>query len=84
MFQRERSWYLDAAHKSGNKRREVDVTSCIAPLLRWIVRLWQPANRQIALTLDATSLGERWTVLSICVVIRSCALPVARTRALST
>jgi hypothetical protein len=27
--------------------------------------------------LDATTLGERWTILSISVVIRSCAIPVA-------
>jgi hypothetical protein len=77
VFQRLREWYLEAKQKSGKKRRELDVSSCFAPLLRWIVRLWEPANRQIALTLDATSLGERWTVLSICVVIRSCAIPVA-------
>lgn len=77
VFQRLREWYLDAKHKSGKKRRELDVPLCFAPLLRWIVRLWEPGNRQMALTLDATSLGERWTVLSICVVIRSCAIPVA-------
>jgi hypothetical protein len=77
VFQRLREWYLDAPCKSGKKRRELDVTACFAPLLRWVVRLWEPANCQIALTLDATSLGDRWTVLSICVVIRSCAIPVA-------
>ena len=77
VFQRLREWYLDAEQKSGNKRREVEVTSCFASLLRWIVRLWEPEKKQLALTLDATSLGERWTVLSICVVIRSGAIPVA-------
>jgi hypothetical protein len=34
VFQRLREWYLDAKHKSGKKRRELDVTSCFAPLLR--------------------------------------------------
>jgi hypothetical protein len=77
VFQRLREWYLDAKHKSGKKRRELDVTSCFAPLLRWIVRLWENGNRQIVLVLDATTLGERWTVLSISVVLRSCAIPVA-------
>jgi hypothetical protein len=37
VFQRLREWYLDAKHKSGKKRRELDVTTCFAPLLRWIV-----------------------------------------------
>jgi hypothetical protein len=31
----------------------------------------------MVLVLDATTLGERWTNLSISVVIRSCAIPVA-------
>ncbi len=77
VFQRLREWYLDANHKSGDKRRELDVTSCFAPLLRWIVRLWEKGNRQMVLVLDATTLGERWTILSISVVLRGCAIPVA-------
>lgn len=77
VFQRLREWYLDAKHKSGKKRRELDVTSCFAPLLTWVVRMFEPGNQQLVLVLDATSLGERWTILSISVVIRSCAIPVA-------
>jgi len=77
VFQRLREWYLDAKHKSGNKRREWEVASCFAPLLCWIVRLWEPGKRQMVLVLDATTLGDRWTILSISVVIRSCAIPVA-------
>ena len=57
VFQRLREWYLDAKHKSGKKRRELDVTSCFAPLLRWIVRLWENGNRQMVLVLDATTDG---------------------------
>jgi len=77
VFQRLREWYLDGKHKSGKKRRELDVTACFAPLLRWIVGLWENGNRQMVLVLDATTLGERWTILSISVVVRSCAIPVA-------
>jgi hypothetical protein len=77
VFQRLREWYLDAQHKSGKKRRDLDVTSCFASLLQWVVRLWGNENPQIVLVLDATSLGERWTILSISVVIRRCAIPVA-------
>lgn len=77
VFQRLREWYLDAHHKSGKQRRDLEVASCFAPLLRWVVRLWEPGKRQLVLVLDATTLGERWTILSISVVIRSCAIPVA-------
>jgi hypothetical protein len=77
VFQRLREWYLDAKHKNGKKRQEVEVASCFAPLLRWIVRLWEQGDHQMALVLDATTLRERWTILSISVVLRSCAIPVA-------
>jgi hypothetical protein len=77
VFQRLREWYLDAEQKSGKKRRELEVTTCFGPLVRWIVRLWADENRQMVLVLDATTLGERWTILSICVVVRCCAIPVA-------
>lgn len=57
VFQRLREWYLDANQKSGHKHRELDVTSCFAPLLCWSVRLWEPEYQQMVLVLDATSLG---------------------------
>jgi hypothetical protein len=77
VFHRLREWYLDGKHKSGQQRRDWEVTSCFAPLLGWIVRLWEPGKRQLVLVLDATTLGDRWTILSINVVIRRCAIPVA-------
>jgi len=76
-----RDWYRDAPHKSGakrgRKRRSLDVASCFAPLLRWVVAWHDPSCRQIALAIDASTLGQRFTILSICVVIRGCAIPVA-------
>jgi hypothetical protein len=77
VFQRLREWYLDAGHKSGKKRRELEVASCFAPLLRWIVRRWEQEAPGMVLVLDATTFGERWSMLSISVVRRGCALPVA-------
>ncbi len=77
VFQRLREWYLDAPHKRGDQRRELEVTSCFGPLLRWIVRSFAGEERRLALALDARTLGERWTVLAISVVIRGCAIPVA-------
>src|SRR5436305_14529545 len=77
VFQRLREWYLDATQKSGKKRAELDVTVCFAPLLRWVVRLWQSEQKQLPLVMDATTLGKRWTILTISVVVSSCAIPVA-------
>ena len=75
--QRLYEWCLDAKDKAGKQRTELDVTTCFVPLLRWIVTLW--SSTQLALTLDATSLGDRFVVLAICVVYRGCAIPVAWT-----
>jgi hypothetical protein len=79
VFQRLREWYLDAPQKSGKHRDDLDMTTCFGPLLRWIVRIWDDPSehRQVALAMDATSLGNRWTVLAISVVLRGCAIPVA-------
>jgi hypothetical protein len=77
VFQRLREWYLDAGQKSGKKRRELEVSTCFAPLLGWALRLWRSEKRQLPLVLDATSLGDRWTILAVSVVLRSCAIPVA-------
>jgi hypothetical protein len=75
--QRLYEWCLEAKDKAGAKRCALDVTTCFVPLLAWIVRLW--TGTQIALTLDATSLGDRFVVLAVCVVYRGCAIPVAWT-----
>ena len=77
VFQRFREWYLDAGQKSGQKRRELEVSTCFAPLLGWVLRLWQSEKRQFPLVLDATSLGHRWTILAVSVVMSSCAIPLA-------
>ena len=68
-------FYQPASAKSGTRRRELEVTTCFAPLLAWTLKGW-PSNR-LALALDATSLGDRFTVLSISVVSRGSASPVA-------
>lgn len=80
VFQRLREWYLDTEQKTGEKRQELDVTSCFAPLLAWVLRLLSvraQAPRRLALALDATSLRNQWTVLSVSVLVAGCAIPVA-------
>ncbi len=68
-------FYQPASAKSGKQRCELDVTTCFAPLLAWTLKRWP--SKRLALALDATSLGDRFTVLSISVVYRGSACPVA-------
>lgn len=70
-----REWCYDAEDKRGLGRRAVEVTSCFAPLLGWVLRRW--SGTRLALALDATTLGSRFVVLTVSVVYRGCAIPVA-------
>lgn len=74
--QRLREFYYEAQAKRGKKRREVDVQDCFGDLLSGIVRGWQ-GEKALALSLDASTLGERFTVLNLSVMYRGCGLPVA-------
>lgn len=74
--QRLREWTYEASAKRGRKRREVDVEGCFGSLLSWVLEGWE-GERELALALDASTLGERFTVLCISVVVRGCAIPVA-------
>jgi hypothetical protein len=73
--QRLREFYQEAAAKKGDHRRDLEVATCFAPLLRWVLRDWN--GRQLAVALDASSLGALFVVLCISVVYRGCAIPVA-------
>src|SRR4051812_35614530 len=73
--QRLREWYKEAPAKKGPHRRELEVSSCFAPLLTWVLKNW-PCSR-MAVALDATTLGNRLTVLSLSLVYRGTAIPVA-------
>ena len=74
--QRLREFYYEAEAKRGKKRRAVKVEACFADLLRSVLRGWQ-GKKELALAMDASTLGERFTVLSISVVYRGCGLPIA-------
>ena len=68
----------DAADaKRGLHRQALLVEPCFVPLLRWV--LPHGPGRQLALALDAPTLGTRFPVLAVRVVSRGCALPVAWT-----
>ena len=61
-----REWYYDTPRKRGPKRQALRVETCFVPLLGWVVSGWQ--GTQLALALDATTLGQRLVVLAISVV----------------
>jgi hypothetical protein len=73
--QRLREWYWDAQDKPGLARREVDVRLCFAPLAKWVLAHWP--DQRVALALDASSLGDRLTILAVSVVYKGCAVPIA-------
>jgi hypothetical protein len=74
--QRLREFSYEAQAKRGNKRREVKVEACFADLLRSVLRGWE-GKKELALAMDASTLGERFTVLSISVMYRGCGIPIA-------
>lgn len=73
--ERLRDFYCATPDKSGRKRRTLDVEACFPSLLAWVLRRWQ--GRQLAIAIDATTLGQRFTVLAISVVFAGTAIPVA-------
>lgn len=77
MRQRLREWNYESSVKRGAKRQEIEVRSCFAPLLKWVLSWWDTDEKRLAFALDASNLRDRFTVLSISVVYRGCAIPVA-------
>jgi hypothetical protein len=84
--QRLRHWYsiqtrvrkqIHRTKRRAYRKRRRDVQTCFAPLLRWVVAWWDPNQPCIPLALDASTLGQRFTILAVCVVIRGSAIPVA-------
>ena len=73
--ERLRDTYREADAKAGDQRAELDVTLCRAPWLAWILDGW--AGTQLAIAIDATSLGGLFVALVVSVVYRGCAVPVA-------
>lgn len=72
-----REFCYDADDKRGEQRQEIEVTVCFGGLVSWVLAWWGSGEQRLALALDATSLGQRFTVLALSVVYRGCAVPVA-------
>jgi len=70
-----REFCYEAEAKRGQQRQALVVEACFVPLLGWVLSRWQSLH--LALALDATSLGQRFVVLTVSVLYRGCAIPVA-------
>lgn len=73
--ERLRDLYREGPAKAGAQRGTLDLSTCWAPWLTWVVEGWD--GQQLALAVDATTLGQRFVVLAISVLYRGCAVPVA-------
>ena len=72
-----REFCYEATAKRGKPRQELAVESCFAPVVAWVLSWWE--GNQLALAVDATTLGQRFVVLVVSVLYRGCAIPVAWT-----
>lgn len=75
--QRLKEWYQDSKAKKGKKRKELDVKKCFAPLLKWILSIWNSEEKWLPLAIDATYVGQHFTVLSLHVLYQGCGIPIA-------
>ncbi len=73
--QRLRAWTLPGAERVAPCAPTLEVEGCFVALLRWVLAWW--SGETLPLAIDATSLGGRWVVLSLSVLYRGCAIPVA-------
>ena len=73
--ERLRDTYREAPAKAGTGRTDLVVAACWAPWLAWVLEGW--SGRQLALAIDASTLGQRFVVLVLSVVSRGGAVPVA-------
>jgi Transposase DDE domain len=70
-----REWLYDGADRAAPCATALDVTTCFAPVLRWVLAWW--GGPALPLAIDTTTLRERLVVLSISVLYRGAAIPVA-------
>ena len=77
--QRLKEFYKGKEDKSGKKRAELEVKKCFPSLIKWILSQWEGTDKRIAIALDATTLGQKFTVLTVATVYRGLFLPIAWT-----
>jgi hypothetical protein len=72
-----REFTYEGDAKRGTKRQSVEVEGCFGGLLRWVLSWWDSSEQRLALAIDATNFKDIFTVLTVSVVYRGCAIPVA-------
>jgi hypothetical protein len=70
-----REWLYDGADRAAPCTTGLDVTRCFAPVLAWVLAWW--GGPSLPLAIDATTLRGRVVVLSLSVLYRGTAIPVA-------
>jgi hypothetical protein len=75
--QQVREFCSEAKAKRGGPRQEGNGERCFAPVVVWGLSGWE--GNQLALAVDATTLGQRFGVLGVSVLYRGCVMPVAGT-----
>jgi hypothetical protein len=77
--QRLKEWYKsgESKAKTNTKRASLEVSECFSSLLKWIIDLLPQTNQELPIGMDATNIGQNFTVLSINVLYRRCSIPVA-------
>lgn len=76
--QRLREWTWEkGAKKKGKNRQQVKVAACFGSLLKWLLSGLPAADRRLVLALDATVLKQKFVVLTVSVLYKGCAIPVA-------
>ncbi|MGK7878376.1 MAG: transposase, partial [Xenococcaceae cyanobacterium] len=75
--ERLRQWYFEGRNFGGRKRSQLDVSNSFVPLLKWVLSWWSFQEKSLVNAADASTLGQRFTLLVISVVYRGCGIPVA-------
>jgi hypothetical protein len=72
-----KQWYKEGGEKQGRRRAEIEVKQSFVPILQWIISWWSKGEKNLVIAADATTLGQRFTLLVFSVVYRGCGIPVA-------
>ena len=75
--QRLREWTWEKAAKRGENRQQVEVGSCFACLVAWVLSGIKAGEQRLALALDATTLKQNVVVLTVSVLYCGVAIPIA-------
>ncbi len=70
-----REWLYDGTDRAAPCRVQLEVETCFAPLLRWVLAWWE--GPELTLAVDPTAQGEELVALVVSVVYRGLAIPVA-------